>query len=256
MPIWNGGSASGTPQWSAGAVAHVGSGLTISATSGGTLINTASGGGLIAGGGLVISGGIISAQPSMGYTRPAGSSFTLLNAAGSTLTDNVGGSLDLLVPSKSGTWNVVAVEPIPGGPTWTVTCKIGWQATPTYYYNANMVLMPSNNPANALITFGRNATGTTNGVCNWSVQRYNNYASYNTGFAAGNGYADTWVWQRLYYDGTNMNYQFSIDGLVWTTLYSEAYAAFFTPAYVGFGCGNNLSAGSTPQQLLKVAAFF
>ncbi|WP_145013148.1 hypothetical protein [Mycobacterium marseillense] len=45
-------------------------------------------------------------------------------------------------------------------------------------------------------------------------------------------------WYRVIDDGTDLQYQYSINGMYWTTLFSEPRSSFLTPSQIGVGADN------------------
>jgi hypothetical protein len=87
-----------------------------------------------------------------------------------------------------------------------------------------------------------------------SATSKNGATAYQIAYSDGSGndrmfFRDLWL--RIYYDTTQINYQWSLDGYTWTTLQTEALNSFTKPAYVGWGGGwNALPSGWTGKQLL------
>ncbi len=86
------------------------------------------------------------------------------------------------------------------------------------------------------ITFGcQTQSGNTANVL---VQHWNSATSINGSQTFGGQAAAAWLtarWWRLLDDGTNLNYQASLNGIDYFTFYKEARTTFLTPTTIGWG---------------------
>jgi hypothetical protein len=89
-------------------------------------------------------------------------------------------------------------------------------------------------------------TGTTNAdAFTIRVQKWTNITTASTAHGAtskqmGASPFGSGAWVRLVNNGTNLTFAYSLDGLVWEQIFSEAVGTFLTPTHYGFG-GINLS---------------
>lgn len=79
------------------------------------------------------------------------------------------------------------------------------------------------------------------------VQRWTNNTTRSVVSRESDGYGFGYpIYYRIQADGTNLNYSVSSDGLVWTQIYTELKAAFFTTAPDQIGINSNAFGGTVP----------
>jgi hypothetical protein len=139
-------------------------------------------------------------------------------------------------------WTTIT-QPLTGaGTQWTFACKLGWVAnwanSPGYARGAVCILMTDGTKLKVL------GMGTPSGTASVIVENFSNYTTYagavgNSPLNIGNSLATqaTYVpeYFRIRNDGTNWNYEASINGIIWGTICSEAVNTYLTPTAIGIG---------------------
>lgn len=176
--------------------------------------------------------------------RPALASFSWINQGSATAAEITNGPIVVTVPMVGSENNRLLVQNVPSAP-WTLTAQIQSLLVSANYNDGGLVLTDGTK----LIKFDRANTGALE--VNW----YNSVSSFNAG-----KYAKTFVlgtdvlWFRIYNDNTNVNYQISTNGALWTTLYSEAKGAFLTISQAGL-VFSPLAANTNPASLHNIRFF-
>jgi hypothetical protein len=180
--------------------------------------------------------------------RPRDADFAWVNQGGASVAVNANGGIYLLAPASASVQARLRKESAPGTP-YTLTAALMFQL-----HNVDFQI--------AGIAFRENATGklTSWGVLyeaggalisrevrHWSSATSHNVPSSSIkNLSAGSGLQHL----RMRFDGTDLFYDWSVDGERWIQQYTEAKAAFFTtaPDEIGFlvnDQGGSLAAAET-----------
>ena len=135
--------------------------------------------------------------------------------------------------------------------THAATAQAVYQVTAKILVSATAAPANFNSPGGIVITDGTTATNkliyfgfNNNSAQNLVVNRYTNFTTFSGTTAAtlaltwGLPTPLPWVYLRYNDDGTNVQYSYSLDGIVFRQLLSESRTAFLTPAQVGLGLEN------------------
>lgn len=190
----------------------------------------------------------------MAWTTPAGGdglTVTLVPVAFSTFGTNFGpdtitqtdyAGKGFTYAMSGGSANVLSgyFKAAPTGTTWTVTCRMRWGGG----------LFDSNIPC---IVLRDNTGGTNTGRCyilgkdtgSIFINRQNSLTSFNGSAINKTGMPWLTVFVRITYDGTNIAWDLSDDGVTWLAFFTEGKTAWLgsKPNQVGFGF-NPASGGS------------
>lgn len=174
-----------------------------------------------------------------GSSLNTSSRWTWINqgSATATVTKSV---VDLNDPTNTGTdnWRVI-VQPTPT-PPYQVTIKMVPSAggAPTNFNSpGGIIITDGTTAANKLIYFGFNISS---GAQQIVVNHYTNFTTFSATVAnlAWTWQPGTWVYLRYNDDGTNVQFSWSTDGIVFHQLFQESRTVFLTPADVGLGLEN------------------
>lgn len=160
------------------------------------------------------------------------SGWTAVNGASNFTATDTAGAVNLTI-TRNATLN------------WRILAKTATPASVTYFFNMN-ITGTSTGLAGVYFYDGTKLMGieiTTGGVIR--VEKINSVTSDNSTAASLNLLnASNGVWMRLTNAASTLGFQYSVDGQVWNTLFSEAVATFITPTKYGFG-GVSVTGGST-----------
>lgn len=203
---------------------------------------TASGGGGGGGGG---SGGGGPSLYATGLRTPIASDFSWINQGGATAANATFGPMTLIAPQDSSTEVRFYGESVPGSP-WTGTSQVTMGMASSSYHYAGVAV--TDGTKFSIFVFLDNGS-----VPYLSIQRWNTYSSYgSTPFSIPIQILSPSIFFRINDDGTNVNYQYSIDGSTnsWVTVYSEARTDYLTATEYGYAL--NAENGSNGPAVMDV----
>jgi hypothetical protein len=173
-----------------------------------------------------------------GTSLNTGTRWTWANQGSATATVSKS-ILDLHDPTSSGTDNFRAIlQPIPT-PPYEVTVKIlpsTGGAPANFNSPTGIVITDGTGSGNKLIYFGFNFNSGQFMV----VNHYSTFSSFNANVAslAWTWQPGNWMYLRYHDDGANVQFSWSMDGVVFHQLFQEARTVFLTPSNIGLGLEN------------------
>ncbi len=169
------------------------------------------------------------------------SGWTGVNTGANWTQTDVGGSINLVITRNASlNWRLIT-KTQPATPYKRVIFMSGiapYQASSTlgaYFYDGTKLM------GIEVLVQGLTATGLSGGlvpVCTLRVEKINSVTSDNSTAASITGIGALMVsgiWLRLGNDAVNVSFDWSLDGVVWNNLFSEAIGTFITPSKYGVG---------------------
>lgn len=189
-------------------------------------------------------GGGGGAAPYDTVTAPVFSAFTFNNQGGASGGNWVSGSGVYLyeVPSGNGSNELRGLlKAVPGGGTWTVDIGVT-QPIPAEEYTGFGMQLRETSSGKSLIFFIQN-NGSNNQLYVADVTA-DSGGSFNTDTNTGTFWGN-YIFLRCHYDGTNYNFYYSFDNIVWTFIYQIAKTSKFTSAatHIGIMASTNINSG-------------
>lgn len=187
------------------------------------------------------------ASPYDTVTAPVFSAFSWNNQGGSTGGNWVSGNGVYIAEGLTGAGiNQLRglLKAIPGGGTWTVDIGVT-QVVPTGidYLGIGLQLRETAS-GKSIMFFLQHATTNQLFVTECSADNGTFTTQTNVGAFYGN-----YIFLRCYYDGTNYNFSYSYDNIVWTFVYQMAKTAYFSAAATNIGpsLSSNWNSGTVEQ---------
>lgn len=163
-----------------------------------------------------------------GLSVPSASAFAWINQGGSAAANQSSGPLTLTAPASGSSNLRFFGESIPASAPWTATAEIAVNMSAASYHYAGIAI--SDGTQFTIFTVLNQANTIGLYVQNWSSSSSLVSTLYGNGWF----FSGPVVFLRIYNDGTNYNYQISGDGVTYTTVATQAVAAFLTATKVGF----------------------
>jgi hypothetical protein len=168
-----------------------------------------------------------------GLSVPSISSFTWTNQGGSTAVNITNGPMELTFPPTSGDQLRYFYSSIPASEPWTTTLQMAFMQPGSNYHWIGLGL----SDGTKIISFNIYDIGGTPAIY---VQRWNSTTSFNAiVYNVQFQFTTPTIFLRINDDATNFHYQLSINGVHWTTIYSESKTAFLTATTVGILADND-----------------
>lgn len=180
-------------------------------------------------------GGGGQAQIYPAFTAPVNANFSWVNQGGASVTVNANGGIFLNAPKNSGISGRFRVLTLPSSGTvaWTLTtCVLPFNVGPNFQFTGLVLRESATGKLSTLgVSSQLNAANAALQVVHWTSVTGRGGAT-----LGGELVPITILWLRLQYDGTNLNYSYSIDGYNFNPFFSELPTAAFTtrPDQVGF----------------------
>lgn len=187
------------------------------------------------------------ASPYDTVTAPVFSGFSWNNQGGSTGGNWVSGNGVYIAEGLTGAGaNQLRglLKAIPGGGTWTVDIGVT-QVVPTGvdYLGIGLQLRETSS-GKSIMFFLQHATTNQLYISECSADN----GTFTTQTSVGAFYGN-YIFLRCYYDGTNYNFSYSYDNIVWTFVYQMAKTAYFSSAATNIGpcLSSNWNTGTVEQ---------
>jgi hypothetical protein len=192
-------------------------------------------------------------------TAPVLSAFTQDNFGGNTSATTItpGGTTAILLTDPGLDYNtnqlrsVLQAIPNPANP-WTLTARLRLNSILVSYYAFGLVLKDTT--SGKYMQYGWGADSSVIQETDW-----NSATSFNTDFSIVHpNIFQSNAWWQWQYDGTNLNYLYSLDGNYFVLLKQTAIGSIFLPnlpSEVGFGMNVNNSAFGIPYNAAAMECF-